>query len=170
MGSIPDAGQKAVATFGLMDREDSDGVPLGRKKGGQARQKCWRNVGELAPKQPKNTPKKASMRWLFPYNSTGYWWWDGTLRQTYVTQRLGTAANSCGKVRNPAPVTGNPTSSAQPRSSAKRITQDASSIPICGIEPASVNRYLGLRPARPISCRPRIASARPAVGECALPR
>lgn len=32
--AVPDAGQKAVATFGLMDREDSDGVPLGRKKGG----------------------------------------------------------------------------------------------------------------------------------------
>ena len=32
--AVPDAGQKVVATFGLMDREDSDGVPLGRKNGG----------------------------------------------------------------------------------------------------------------------------------------
>jgi len=90
MGSVPDAGQKAVATFGLMDREDSDGVPLGRKKGGQARQKCWRNVGELAPKQPKNTPKKASMRWLFPYKSTGYWWRRRELnpRPQYLDHRI----------------------------------------------------------------------------------
>ena len=63
--------------------------------------------------------------------------WGGTLRQTYVTQRLRSAANSCGKVRNPAPTPNNPTSSAWPRSSAKCLSQDASSIPVCGIEPAS---------------------------------
>ena len=63
--------------------------------------------------------------------------WGGTLRQTYVTQRLRTAANSSGKVRNPAPTANNPTSSARPRSSAKCLSQDTSSIPVCGIEPAS---------------------------------
>jgi hypothetical protein len=42
---------------------------------------------------------------------------SGTLRQTYVTQHLRTAANSCGKVRNPALVAGDPTSSAQPSAS-----------------------------------------------------
>ena len=67
----------------------------------------------------------------------GKWWWGGTLRQTYVTQRLRTAANSSGKVRNPAPTANNPTSSARPRSSAKCLSQDASSIPVCGIEPTS---------------------------------
>ena len=41
----------------------------------------------------------------------GGWWWGGTLRQTYVTQRLRTAANSCGKMRNSALVAGDPTSS-----------------------------------------------------------
>lgn len=63
--------------------------------------------------------------------------WVGTLRQTSVTQRLTTAANSCGKVRNPAPTATNPTNPARPGSPAKCIRQDASSIPICGIEPAS---------------------------------
>lgn len=69
------------------------------------------------------------------------WWWGGTLRQTYVTQRLRTAANSCGKVRNPAPTANNPTSSARPGSPAKYIRQAASSIPICGIEPASASTH-----------------------------
>ena len=46
------------------------------------------------------------------YLSPCIWWWGGTLRQTYVTQRLTTAANSCVKVRNPAPTAFNPTSSA----------------------------------------------------------
>ena len=67
------------------------------------------------------------------------WWWDGTPDQTYVTQRLGTAANSCGKVRNPAPTADNPTSSASAWSPTERISQGASSIPICGIEPASAS-------------------------------
>lgn len=67
----------------------------------------------------------------------GGWWWGGTLRQTYVTQRLTTAANSCGKVRNPAPSAVNPNSSAPAGSPTERIRQDASSIPVCGIEPAS---------------------------------
>lgn len=83
----------------------------------------------------------------------GDWWWGGTLRQTYVTQRLTTAANSCGKARTPAPSAYNPISSAWSRSSVQGITEGASSIPICGIEPASaigqVNRtgraILGLR-------------------------
>ena len=78
-----------------------------------------------------------------PETSSGFWnwWWGGTLRQTYVTQRLRTAANSCGKVRNPAPTANNPTSSARPGSPAKCIRQDASSIPICGIEPASASTH-----------------------------
>ncbi len=79
--------------------------------------------------------------------------WGGTLRQTYVTQRLTAASNACEKVRNPAPTANNPTSSAWSRSPVQGITEDASSIPICGIEPASaicqVNRtglaILGLR-------------------------
>lgn len=77
--------------------------------------------------------------------------WGGTLRQTYVTQRLRTAANSCGKVRNPAPTANNPTSSARPRSSAKCLSQDASSIPVCGIEPASAtpDRLAWLHSAEP---------------------
>ena len=58
------------------------------------------------------------------------WWWGGTLRQTYVTQRLTTASNSCGKVRNPTPAANNPTSSALAWSPTERIGQDASSIPI----------------------------------------
>ena len=66
-----------------------------------------------------------------------FWWWGGTLRQTSVTQRLTTAYNCCGKVRNLTPSTVNPTSSARPGSPAKCIMQDASSIPVCGIEPAS---------------------------------
>src|SRR5690606_27349045 len=48
-------------------------------------------------------------------------------------------ANSCGKVRNPAPTASNPTSSARPGSPAKCIRQDASSIPESGIEPASAS-------------------------------
>ena len=71
------------------------------------------------------------------YPSPSIWWWGGTLRQTYVTQRLTTAANSCGKVRNPAPSAVNPNSSAPAGSPTERIRQDASSIPVCGIEPAS---------------------------------
>ena len=67
----------------------------------------------------------------------GKWWWGGTLRQTYVTQRLRAAANSCGKVRNPAPTAEGPISSARPRSPDKCIVQDASSIPVCVIEPVS---------------------------------
>ena len=63
--------------------------------------------------------------------------WGGTLRQTYVTQRLTTAANSCGKVRNPASAVVNPTSSRRSRSPVQGVTEDASSIPVCGIEPAS---------------------------------
>jgi len=59
-----------------------------------------------------------------------YWWWGGTLRQTYVTQRLRAAANSCGKVRNPAPTADNPTSSTLAGSPTERIRQDACSIPI----------------------------------------
>ena len=69
------------------------------------------------------------------------WWWGGTLRQTYVTQRLTTASNSCGKVRNPTPAANNPTSSALAWSPTERIGQDASSIPICGIEPASASTH-----------------------------
>jgi hypothetical protein len=67
--------------------------------------------------------------------------WGGTLRQTYVTQRLRTAANSCGKVRNPAPTADNPTSSAPAGSPTERIRQDASSIPIGGMEPASASTH-----------------------------
>ena len=63
--------------------------------------------------------------------------WGGTLRQTYVTHRLTNASNSCGKVRHPAPTADNPTSSALAGSPTERIRQNASSIPICGIEPAS---------------------------------
>ena len=69
----------------------------------------------------------------------GIWWWGGTLRQTYVTQRITTAANSCGKVRKPATTANNPTSSAPIRSPTERISQGASSIPICGIKPASAS-------------------------------
>ncbi len=61
--------------------------------------------------------------------------WGGTLRQTYVTQRLRTAANSCGKVWNPAPSADNPTSFARPRSSAKCLSQDASSILFAELNP-----------------------------------
>ena len=82
----------------------------------------------LVPDAPARWQRWAPM-WI--------WWWGGTLRQTYVTQRLTAAANSCGKARNPAPSTDNPTSSARPGSPAKCIMQDASSIPVCGIEPAS---------------------------------
>src|SRR5690606_28509286 len=81
-------------------------------------------------------PEKNKARGL-PGPCLEYWWWGGTLRQTYVTQRLRTATNSCGKVRNPAPTANKPTSSARPGSPAKCIRQDASSIPVCGIEPAS---------------------------------
>lgn len=86
--------------------------------------------------------------------STGYrdrWWWGETLRQTYVTQRLRTAANSCGKVRNPAPTAVNPISAARPRSPDKCITRDAGSIPVCGIEPTSAtpDRLAWLHSAEP---------------------
>ena len=40
-----------------------------------------------------------------PPTYTGYGW-HGTQRQTYVTQRLGSAANSFGKVGNAAPILG----------------------------------------------------------------
>ena len=75
--------------------------------------------------------------YIIRQNDNVRWWWGGTLRQIYVTQRLRTAANSSGKVQNPAPTANNPTSSARPRSSAKCLSQDASSIPVCGIEPTS---------------------------------
>lgn len=61
--------------------------------------------------------------------------WGGTLRQTYVTQRLATAANSCGKVRNPALDARNPTSSALVGSPTERIRQGASSIPVWELNP-----------------------------------
>lgn len=116
------------------------------------RRKCdGRSTGVRAPtigrtsggRKTKGRTRRPSLKW----------WWGGTLRQTYVTQRLTTAANSCGKVRSPAPTSNNPTSSALAGSPTERIRQDASSIPICGIEPASaigqVNRtglaILGLR-------------------------
>lgn len=44
-----------------------------------------------------------------------FWWWGGSQRQTYITQRLGVAANSCGKVRNLAPAACNRISSRRPR-------------------------------------------------------
>ncbi len=69
------------------------------------------------------------------------WWWGGTLRQTYVTQRLTTASNSCGKVRNPAPTANNPTSSHLRLASAMCRESAASSIPVCGIEPASASTH-----------------------------
>lgn len=68
-------------------------------------------------------------------------WWGGTLRQTSVTQRLTTASNCCGKVGTPALAACSSTSSARPRSSAECITKDASSIPVCGIEPASASTH-----------------------------
>lgn len=43
------------------------------------------------------------------------WGWGGSQRQTYITQRLGVAANSCGKVRNLAPAACNRISSRRPR-------------------------------------------------------
>lgn len=61
--------------------------------------------------------------------------WGGTLRQTYVTQRLATAANSCGKVRNPGLDARNPTSSALVGSPTERIRQGASSIPVWELNP-----------------------------------
>ena len=67
--------------------------------------------------------------------------WGGTLRQTYVTQRLTTASNSCGKVRNPAPTANNPTSSHLRLASAMCRESAASSIPVCGIEPASASTH-----------------------------
>ena len=67
--------------------------------------------------------------------------WGGTLRQTSVTQRLTTASNCCGKVGTPALAACSSTSSARPRSSAECITKDASSIPVCGIEPASASTH-----------------------------
>ena len=101
----------------------------------------WRSRGQARkPRQHWGNGQKkipTDEGWDF-----GYWWWGGTLRQTYVTQRLTTAANSCGKVRNPAPATDNPTSSNLAGSPTERIRQDASSIPICGIEPASARRLL----------------------------
>ncbi len=54
MGSVPDAGQKAVATFGLMDREDSDGVPLGRKRAA----KPGKNAGVMLANWRQHSPKK----------------------------------------------------------------------------------------------------------------
>ena len=98
-------------------------------------------AGEGSPQEsagvPANTRERARKKANSELLTFVYWWWGGTLRQTYVTQRLRTAANSCGTVRNPALVAVNPTSSAWPGSPAKCITQDASSIPTCGIEPAS---------------------------------
>ena len=87
------------------------------------------------------------------------WWWGGTLRQTYVTQRLRTAANSCGKVRNPAPTANNPTSSAWPRSRAKHIGHGASSIPICGIEPAPANQSVASLNKAHVAVRPTMTSS-----------
>lgn len=92
---------------------------------------------QIPPPPPNPTQKKAPRL----AGLCGVWWWGGTLRQTYVTQRLRTAANSCGTVRNPALVAVNPTSSAWLGSPAKCITQDASSIPTCGIEPASASTH-----------------------------
>ena len=95
----------------------------------------WRSRSHVRkPRQHWGNAQKTptDKGWVF-----GKWWWGGTLRQTSVTQRLTTASNSCGKVRNPALVASNPTSSARPGSPAKSITQDASSIPLRGIEPTS---------------------------------
>jgi len=102
-------------------------------------------AGEGSPQESAGVPANARERAKKKANRERltfvYWWWGGTLRQTYVTQRLRTAANSCGKVRNLAPTPNNPTSSARPGSPAKCIRQDASSIPIYGIEPASASTH-----------------------------
>ena len=120
-GKEPDREQREKTGWKGPETGTVRGVPLKRPTPGTA--------PTLARRAEKNPTDKG---WVF-----GKWWWDGTPRQTYVTQRLRTAANSCGKVRNPAPTSNNPTSSARPRSSAKCLSQDTSSIPVCGIEPTS---------------------------------
>ncbi len=67
--------------------------------------------------------------------------WGGTLCQTHVTQRLATAANSCGKVRNPDLDARNPTSSALVGSPTERIRQGASSIPVWELNPRQHPRH-----------------------------
>lgn len=121
----------------------SAGSRRGPRKGAEPRIAVARRVSAMDGVKIKN-PNREQLGF-------GCWWWGGTLRQTYVTQRLRTAANSCGKVRNPAPTSDNPTSSARPRSSAKCLSQDASSIPVCGIEPTSAtpDRLAWLHSAEP---------------------
>ena len=91
--------------------------------------------------------------------------WGGTLRQTYVTQRLTTASNPCGKVRKPASTADNPTSSALAGSPTERIRQNASSIPICGIEPASARRLRWPDRGRPERVTLAALAVQPLVGE-----
>ena len=93
---------------------------------------CLKAVPTRAFRAEKNPTDKG---WVF-----GKWWWGGTLRQTYVTQRLTTDSNSCGKVRNPASTANNPTSCAPRQSPVECVSRGASSIPIYGIEPASTIR------------------------------
>lgn len=107
------------------------------KSAGMGRVPLARQIREVPPELALRADVKK------PETGSGFWnwWWGGTLRRTYVTQRLTTAENSCGKVRNSAPTADNPTSSARSGSSAKCLSQDASSIPICGIEPASASTH-----------------------------
>src|SRR5690606_29497865 len=64
---------------------------------------------------PANTRERARKKANRERLTFIYWWWGGSLCQTYITQRLRTAANSCGTARNPAPAAGNRISSCQRR-------------------------------------------------------
>ena len=117
----------------------------------------WRSRSHVwKPRQHWGNAQKTptDKGWVF-----GKWWWDGTPRQTYVTQRLTTAANSCGKVRNPDPTAANPTSSTPAGSPTERIRQNVSSIPICGIEPASANQSVASLNKAHVAVRPTMTSS-----------
>jgi len=120
-------------------------------QGARSRGRCPKPRQHRGNGQKKSQPDKG---WDFTL-----WWWRGTLRQTYVTQRPRTAANSCGKVRNPALHACNPTSSALSRSSVQGITEGASSIPICGIEPASANQSVASLNKAQVAARPTMTSS-----------
>lgn len=109
------------------------------KRPGRREMACFDALGHVGTRRTNAwnpTPREDSAQQKGPEIIRAFllsWWWGGTLRQTYVIQRLTTAANSCGKVRNPALDARNPTSSALVGSPTERIRQDASSIPVCGI-------------------------------------
>ena len=139
------------------EKTEPNGLEMGAVRRMPLKRPAPGTAPTLALRAEKNPTDKG---WVFRY-----WWWGGTLRQTYVTQRLRAAANSSGKVRNPAPTADNPTSSNLAGSPTERIRKDVSSIPILGIEPASARRLRWPDREQPERVTPAVLAVQLLAGE-----